>query len=227
MRNRVAVLVAMVFALLFSPDAFGQCVNGVCQMRTPVRSTVKAIVNAAPIRSTIQAARPANWKVFSGGSVSCSGSTVAPSVSCSGSQIAPTACYCVEQSFIGSAPIVSVAPVVSVAPIVSEVVETSVASVSSSDAGALGVVSDRIAFRRSLKAATRNQVAAGNITPGQAMLLNGLAFFPAKCDAVMAAVHDAAIEEGLATTAAIDWDGLASFIERILPIILQLIQLFG
>jgi hypothetical protein len=92
---------------------------------------------------------------------------------------------------------------------------------------AAGFRSDRVAFRRSLKKATQNQVAQGKITSAQAMILNGLTFFPNKCDEMMAAIQDAAVDEGLATTQAIDWDGLIGFIERIMPIILQLIQLFG
>lgn len=184
----------------FATETFAQCENGVCQMRTPLRNTANKLLQAAPVRSMMQAARPANWRVLSGSSASCSG---AAAKSCSGQSVAPTACYDVAQSIAGTP------------------------AVASSTVEAQGVISDRAAFRRALKTATRNQVAAGNITQGQAFLLNGLAFFPAKADAIQAAIHDAAIDEGLATATAIDWDAIASFIERILPLILQLIQLFG
>lgn len=187
-----SILLVLGFVGFLAIESQAQCVNGVCQMRTPVRSTVASIVQAAPVRRTVNAVRPANWRVFSNARASCSGVSVQ---SCSGS--APTAVQ----------------------------TATAVAEVATVDAQ--GLISDRASFRRSLKTATRNQVAAGNITQAQAFLLNGLAFFPAKADAIMAAVHDAAIDEGLATTQAIDWEGLAGFIERILPLILQLIQLFG
>lgn len=202
------VAIAMAGFLTSFADA-QTCVNGVCQMRTPLRTAVSNIAENKPVRTVLSVARPANWRVFSQSTPSCSGAQ-----SCSGSSsvnVAPSAAYSVP-----SQPII----VADSSAIVQSASSSSVVE-------AAGIISDRMAFRRSLKEATRNQVAQGNITPGQALLLNGLTFFPAKCDAVMAAVHDAAIDEGLATATAIDWDGLASFIERILPIILQLIQLFG
>lgn len=86
--------------------------------------------------------------------------------------------------------------------------------------------SQRIEFRRELMAAAREARAAGDITIAEYFKLAVATRSPALCDNLMAAAHEAAIEEGLATTQAIDWEGLADFLERLVPIIIQLIELF-
>ena len=86
---------------------------------------------------------------------------------------------------------------------------------------------DRIKFRRSLLAAAKQAREAGDITPAQYFLLSAASRNPNTLDKMQAAVHEAAIEEGLATAQAIDWDALIGFIEKLIPIIIQLIGLFG
>jgi hypothetical protein len=44
---------------------------------------------------------------------------------------------------------------------------------------------------------------------------------------IQAWVHENAIQEGLATTQAPDWNAIIDFIERLVPLIIQLIDLFG
>jgi len=88
-------------------------------------------------------------------------------------------------------------------------------------------IGDRIGFRRSLLAAARKAREAGDITPGQFFLLSAASRNPGTLDKMQAAVHEAAIEEGLATAQAIDWDQLIGFIEKLIPIIIQLIDLFS
>lgn len=88
-------------------------------------------------------------------------------------------------------------------------------------------IGDRVKFRRTLLAAARQAREAGDITPAQFFMLSAASRNPATLDKMQAAVHEAAIEEGLATTQAIDWDNLISFIEKLIPIIIQLIGLFS
>lgn len=88
-------------------------------------------------------------------------------------------------------------------------------------------IGDRIAFRRSLLEAARNARKSGEITSIQFFMLSAASRNPAVLDKMQQAVHEAAIEEGLATTQAINWDGLISFIEKLIPIIIQLIDLFS
>lgn len=88
-------------------------------------------------------------------------------------------------------------------------------------------IGDRIAFRRSLLEAARNARKSGEITSIQFFMLSAASRNPAVLDKMQQAVHEAAIEEGLATAQAIDWDSLISFIEKLIPIIIQLIDLFS
>ena len=122
------------------------------------------------------------------------------------------------QSESQSVEVFRVAPFV---PVESEVVE-SVAS----DVSTLGIV-ENIAFRRSLMEAARQARKKGDLSLGEYLLLAGASRNPATLNRIQEATHDAAVAEGLATVTAIDWDGLISFIERLLPIILKLIELFG
>ena len=86
---------------------------------------------------------------------------------------------------------------------------------------------DRIKFRRTLLAAAKQAREAGDITPAQYFMLSAASRNPNTLDKMQAAVHEAAIEEGLATTQAVDWDALIGFIEKLIPIIIQLIGLFS
>lgn len=214
MRNAVLCLI---FVSASFSSVFAQCdsATGVCNLRTPVRSALSSIAEAKPVRRVVQTVRPANWRVFNQGSVSANCSGVAVQSSCSQSVAVPQqVIYC--EPVTGSAVVVDSTSPSSIGSVdQSSVVET------------FGFRSDRVAFRRSLKKATRSAVAAGSITEAEAGIINAMAFFPGKAESMMAAVHDMAVDQGLATTQAIDWDGLAGFLERILPIILKLIELFG
>lgn len=88
-------------------------------------------------------------------------------------------------------------------------------------------IGDRSSFRKSLLAAGRKARDAGEITSLEFFLLSAASRNPATLERMQAAVHEAAIEEGLATTQAIDWDQLIVFIEKLIPIIIKLIELFG
>lgn len=88
-------------------------------------------------------------------------------------------------------------------------------------------ISDRMAFRRALLAAGRQARDSGEITSMEFFALSAASRSPRVLERMQAAVHEAAIEEGLATTQAIDWDGLIQFIEKLIPIIIKLIELFS
>jgi hypothetical protein len=88
-------------------------------------------------------------------------------------------------------------------------------------------IGGRSSFRKSLLAAGRKARDAGEITSLEFFLLSAASRNPATLERMQAAVHEAAIEEGLATTQAIDWDQLIVFIEKLIPIIIKLIELFG
>jgi len=124
--------------------------------------------------------------------------------------------------------IVSVGPFVDLAPSMapSLPVVGEVSIVNSADVSMLRV-GNRMAFRKSLLAAGRNARDSGQITGLEFFLLSAASRNPATLEKMQAAVHEAAIEEGLATTQAIDWDSLIEFIEKLIPIIIKLIELFG
>jgi len=105
-------------------------------------------------------------------------------------------------------------------------VSPSIASVGTQSIAPLAI-GDRIKFRQTLIAAARKAREAGDITPAQFFLLSAASRNPIALDKMQAAVHEAAIEDGLATPQAIDWDNLLSFIEKLIPIIIQLIGLFS
>jgi hypothetical protein len=87
-------------------------------------------------------------------------------------------------------------------------------------------VSDRIKFRRSLLQAARQARDSGEITSLEYFLISASSRSPRVIEQLQAAVHEAAIEEGMASVDAVDWDALIAFIEKLIPIILKLLPLF-
>jgi len=88
-------------------------------------------------------------------------------------------------------------------------------------------VGDRVAFRRALLDAGRKARDCGDITSLEFFMLSASSRNPRTLEKMQAAVHEAAIEEGLATTQAINWDALIEFIEKLIPIVIKLIDLFS
>jgi hypothetical protein len=82
-------------------------------------------------------------------------------------------------------------------------------------------------FRQSLMKAVGNAHRNGDITILQYFAISRSSLNPAKLAEIQEAVRESAVQEGLVSGAAIDWDGLISFIERLLPIIIKLIDLLG
>lgn len=89
------------------------------------------------------------------------------------------------------------------------------------------VASERRKFHRVLMQAARNARADGKITSFQLAAFSLLSRNPASMDKIQAVIHETAISEGLATATAINWEQLIKFIEKLIPLIIQLIGLFG
>lgn len=85
----------------------------------------------------------------------------------------------------------------------------------------------KLNFRQALMKAAANAHRNNDITILQYFAVARSSLNPAKLAEMQQSVHEAAVQEGLATVTAIDWDGLIAFIEKLLPIILKLIDLFG
>lgn len=97
----------------------------------------------------------------------------------------------------------------------------------------------RTTFRRQLIAAAQKAVAKGEISRRDALKLRVASFSPAFLERAeelcvvqmaMSGENEDAIprdETGTIDRASINWEGLAAFLERILPLILQLIAAFG
>ena len=78
----------------------------------------------------------------------------------------------------------------------------------------------------SLKPAARQARLAGDISIGENLAIVFASQRPAKLEEFKNAIHELAIQDGLATAQAIDWDKLIAFIEKLIPIIIQLIGIF-
>lgn len=87
--------------------------------------------------------------------------------------------------------------------------------------------SDRQKFRVAFLQANRQARANGQITAFEFATLAVAARSPAALDKIQQVVHETAIQEGLATATAIDWDGLIGFLEKLIPLIIKIIGLFG
>ncbi len=107
----------------------------------------------------------------------------------------------------------------------SEVVP-SVSQVLTSDASILSTTNT--AFRRTLLQAARESRKSGAIDTKQYFTIVAASYNPRAMDRIRSAVQDAAIEEGLvAVNAEIDWDAILAFIKELIPLIIQLIELFS
>jgi hypothetical protein len=118
------------------------------------------------------------------------------------------------------------APVVVQSPVVSSVTISSaqpVVAVSSATIQA----NDRAVFRRSFMKSLKAAKQAGTITDLEYLRLVTMSLRPASLDKIRETVQETAIQEGLATATSIDWDGLIGFMEKLIPLIIKLIDLFS
>lgn len=79
-------------------------------------------------------------------------------------------------------------------------------------------------FRTNLLKAAKAARKSGTISFGDHLLVVATCLRPAKLAEWMEVSNAMAVEEGLATTQAIDWNALFAFLEKLLPL---LISLFG
>ena len=82
-------------------------------------------------------------------------------------------------------------------------------------------------FRQTFLKALKQAREKGEINAFQHGRLVVASLRPRELANIQAWVHENAIQEGLATTQAPDWNAIIEFIERLIPLIIQLIDLFG
>ncbi len=108
--------------------------------------------------------------------------------------------------------------VVSSVPVITEAV--SVASVSAS--------ASKTSFRKALLKAAEDANREGTITRAELLKLRVVTLVPSVSNNLQQAVAEQAVMDGQAASIqAIDWEGLAEFLKTIMPLILQLIDLFS
>jgi len=94
----------------------------------------------------------------------------------------------------------------------------------STEVTALAMRSD---FRKALMDAAKASREKGEITVAEYFKIAALSRIPKVLANLEASVHEAAIEEGIATVQAPDWNAIIDFIERLIPLIIKLIDLFS
>ncbi len=82
-------------------------------------------------------------------------------------------------------------------------------------------------FRKALMDAAKASREKGEITVAEYFKIAALSRIPKVLANLEASVHEAAIEEGIATVQAPDWGAIIDFIERLIPLIIKLIDLFS
>ena len=155
------------------------------------------------------------------------GNTVCPNVTRQVVRQSSTAYYPSVSSSVPYA-----APVVSYGSTGSAVNYSSSGGVSSNptvapDANSVSVLVRKSDFRKSLMAAAKASREKGEISVAEYFKIAAMSRIPKVRDNLEAAVHEAAIEEGIATTQAPDWDAIIGFIEKLIPLIIQLLDLFS
>lgn len=122
-------------------------------------------------------------------------------------------CFYVDQGVVTSAPVIH---------------STVVKAESTVQANAETTAKRAQSFRRELLKAAEQGVREGDISRLDMLRLRLVSLNPAQLDRIHQAVSEQAVADGRAMSVqAIDWSQLADFIKEILPLILQLISLFG
>lgn len=83
--------------------------------------------------------------------------------------------------------------------------------------------SDSAKFRKNLLEAARLARRSGDISVFQHLAIIRVSRNVKELERLKGDIHELAIEDGMASIQAIDWDKLLAFIEKLLPIILKLI----
>lgn len=91
----------------------------------------------------------------------------------------------------------------------------------------LGVARDQ-QFRRVLIKAAEQSFREGELSRVDLLRLRVASLSPTKLQQMQTACAEQAVQEGKAVSiAAIDWEKLAAFIKEILPVIIEIVKLFG
>lgn len=201
--SQIMIFRILIIVSLFATNAIA---HDCSQFRTPVRS----FLQAAPVRSAIQAARPANWRVFNRNRSGCA-SVKAASCGCSGASA-------------------SVAVVSRSQPQVAAEVVQATFSATPSEAARTSI-GDKLAFRRVFMQAARQARRDGKIDFGDSLKISMLSWIPGGMDKLQTSLADEARASGV-VTGAIDWDSLLNFINnldwaKIIEFISLLMKLFA
>lgn len=97
----------------------------------------------------------------------------------------------------------------------------------SQDQNEISILARRSGFRQSLMEAAREAHDRGLITDEQLGELRIKSLRPKVLAGMQTFVHETAMDEGLASAQAPDWGAIIDFIERLIPLIIKLIDLFG
>lgn len=89
------------------------------------------------------------------------------------------------------------------------------------------LANDRATFRRAFMKSLKAAKQSGAISDLEYLRIVTMSLRPASIDKIRETVQESAIQEGLATATAINWDGLISFMEKLIPLIVKLIDLFS
>lgn len=90
-----------------------------------------------------------------------------------------------------------------------------------------GALGSRRDFKKALLTAAKQAQDDGDISAQDYRRLSFALKIPGVAAKMEAAMAEQAVESGVATAGAIDWDSLLAFIKEMIPIIMQLIQLFS
>lgn len=104
---------------------------------------------------------------------------------------------------------------------------TSLSPTKAPDPNSVSILARRSDFRKAFLSAVKEARESDQISALQHGRLVIASLRPRELANIEAWCHENAVQEGLATPSAIDWDNLIAFIEKLIPLIIQLIDLFG
>ncbi len=227
---------SMLFAV---PELNAQCVNGVCQTRTPVRTfvqrqPVRQIIQSQPVRTFIQS-QPIQ-QAFPSQIVT---NLIPPSVGLSIGQRDYDGAIITSVGVPVEATVVTTtATVVETLPVPSPVVATPLPSPVVKKTAVVETKA-KTAFKSELTKAIQTARKEGKISPVEAVKARVALLSPAFVERA----HDLAVTqiafsgevnenvpvspEGVVQVEGINWEGLTKFLEAIVPLIISLLKMFG
>ena len=123
--------------------------------------------------------------------------------------------------------VVSVGPIADPLPSAPNVMAFAPTPTLAPDVNEVSILARRSDFRQAFLTAVRQARDDGKINALQHGRLVIASLRPRELANIQAWMHENAIQEGLATAQAPDWGAIIDFIERLIPLIIQLIDLFA